>query len=101
MLEDYQITQLLTTLIVGVTVVFLAYSPLPRAIGQALAQRLMHGKTPAPGSAAADQRLEDVIEDNSMLRRQLEEMQERMEFAERMLAQARDRGQLGAAGGGG
>jgi hypothetical protein len=96
MLEGYQITELLTTLIISASVVLLAYSPLPRHIGQAIGQRLVHGKTAAPGSVPTDPRLDDVLEDNAMLRRQLEEVQDRVEFAERMLAQARERGQLGA-----
>ena len=97
MLEGYQITELLTTLMISFSVVLLAYSPFPRSIGQAIAQRLMHGKTPAPGSTPLpDPRLDDLLDDNTILRRQLEEMQERVEFTERMLAQAKDRGMLGA-----
>jgi len=37
-----------------------------------------------------------VLDDNAMLRRQLDELSERLEFTERMLAQAKDRGLLNA-----
>ena len=47
--------------------------------------RHLPGSTPVP-----DPRLDDLADDNLMLRRQLDEMQERVAFTERMLAQARE-----------
>jgi hypothetical protein len=62
----------------------------------------MHGRVPAPGSAPLpDPRLDDVLDDNAVLRRQLDELSERLEFTERMLAQAKERGQLNAPRGNG
>jgi hypothetical protein len=86
------IQNVLTGLIVGGTLLGIAYSPLFRAFGN----RIMHGRTPAPGSAPLnDPRLDEVLDDNTMLRRQLDEMAERLEFTERMLAQVKERGLLG------
>jgi len=87
------VEHVLTSFIVGATFIGIAYSPLFRAFGN----RIMHGRTPAPGSAPLpDPRLDDVLDDNAMLRRQLDELSERLEFTERMLAQAKDRGLLNA-----
>ena len=87
-MEPYQVQNIIEMLIVSGTVILLAFSPLPRALGKLL----MHGRTPLPGSLPpADPRLDDLADDNAMLRRQLEEMQERLQFAERMLAQGRDK----------
>jgi hypothetical protein len=94
MLESYQITELLTTLMIAGAMVLLAYSPLPRSVGQALAHRLMHGRSPREG-AGADPRVEAMADELMTLRRQLEETLERLEFAERMLAQGRERGLVG------
>lgn len=97
-MEGFMIRDVLTALIVGATFVGIAYSPLFRAFGN----RIMHGRTPAPGSTPLpDPRIDDLLDDNAMLRRQLDEMQDRVAFAERMLAQAKDRAVLGAPKGGG
>jgi hypothetical protein len=85
------IEHVLTALIVGGTFVGIAYSPLFRAMGN----RLMHGKVLPEGSVVEDPRVDDLAEDNVMLRRQLGEMEERLEFAERMLAQVKERAALG------
>ncbi len=69
--------------------VFTAFSPL----GRALADRL-RGKAHEPALDAAE--LEALREELQGLRRQLEELAERQDFAERMLGQARERGLLGA-----
>jgi len=84
-MEAWRVFDLLQGLLVigGIFVVF--YSPIARGI----ANRLMHGKTPPPGVPLDDPRVDEVLADNQMLRRQLEEMQERVQFAERMLAQTR------------
>ncbi len=88
MLESYQITELLTTMMIVCGVGLLAYSPLPRALGQAIAHRLMHGKSAGPAEGVTDPRLDAMVEEMSMVRRQLEETQERLDFTERLLAQA-------------
>jgi len=75
------VEHILTALIVGGTIVGLAFSPLPRAF----AHRIMHGRK--GDQPLEDPRVDDLSEDHAMMRRQLEEMQERLEFAERMLAQ--------------
>jgi len=86
------VEHVLTALIVGGTFIGIAYSPLFRAFGN----RIMHGRVPAPGTTPLpDPRLDDLMDDNTMLRRQLDELSERLEFTERMLAQAKERGQLG------
>ena len=77
------ITDVLEMLIAGATIVLVAYSPLVRALGN----RLMHGRTLPPGTAAPDASVDAVLDDNAMLRRQLEELQERVTFTERLLAQ--------------
>jgi hypothetical protein len=92
------IQNVLTALIVGGTLIGIAYSPLFRAFGN----RIMHGRTAAPGSTPfPDPRLDEVLDDNAMLRRQLDELTERLEFTERMLAQAKDKGLLNAPRGNG
>lgn len=82
------VEHIVTAFIIGATFVGLAYSPVFKAIGH----RIMHGKAQAAGQD--DPRVDDLIEDNAMLRRQMEEVQERVEFAERMLAQAQAREKL-------
>jgi hypothetical protein len=98
MLEGYQIVELVTTLLMGAAVVLLAYSPLPRALGQALAHRLMHGKTPRLPQAE-DARVEELSGEVAALREQLDAALDRLDFNERMLAQGREKGQLGAGNG--
>jgi hypothetical protein len=93
-LESYQIVDLFTTLMIGASVVLLAYSPLPRSLGQALAHRLMHGKAPREPERVTDPRLDDMADEMAMLRRQLEETQGRLDFAERMLSQAKSQAVL-------
>ena len=90
-MDSWQITNLIEMGIVAVSVILLAYSPLPRSLGKLL----MHGRTPAPGGTPLpDPRLDDVMDENAMLRRQLEEVQERVEFTERMLAKVKGQGAL-------
>lgn len=88
--------------IAGGTIALVAYSPLPRSIGQAIAHRLMHGRTQGQGSTPLpDPRLDDLLDDNALLRRQLDEMSNRLEFTERMMAQAKEKGLLNAPRGNG
>ena len=61
----------------GAAVVGLAFSP----IGRAVADRLRHGK--APASPEIDPA---VYEELDQLRTEMSELQERIDFAERMLA---------------
>lgn len=65
-------------LAVGVGLLFLTRS----AVGRALAQRIREGSVTAEEVAALAGELEDV-------RRELGEMQERLDFTERLLAQQR------------
>ncbi len=66
----------------GGTTLLLAYSP----VGKALAERLRHGTTPAEDPA--------VIEELDRLRGEMNELHERMDFAERLLTQRREPEQL-------
>ena len=89
------VQNILGSVIVGIVVLGVAFSP----IGRALAHRIMHGKTPKPGELSADPRVDELSGEMASLREQLEMAQERIDFAERLLAQARERGQLGAGNG--
>ena len=82
-MQDFMIRDVLEGITVAVTMIFIAYSPVMRALGN----RIMHGRMPPPGEPVADPRVDELLDDNAMLRRQLDEMQERVAFAERMLAQ--------------
>jgi len=86
------IREVITMAIAGATVAIVAYSPIARAIGS----RILHGRMPAPGTAADGGRVDYLSDEVAALRQQLLETQERMDFAERLLAQARERGALGA-----
>jgi len=97
-MEGYQIQNVIEALIVGFTLVGISFSPLFRAFGN----RIMHGRTPTSGSTPLpDPRLDDLLDDNAVLRRQLDELTNRLEFAERMLAQAKEKGLLAAPRGNG
>lgn len=89
-----QLGELLMFMVFGATVSVIAFSPLPRALGEALKHRLMHGRTP---KAAEQQegRVDDLSGEVAALRQALYETQERLDFTERMLAQQRERGALG------
>lgn len=64
----------------GSACVGLAFSP----IGRAIADRLKHGKTPAtPATAELDPAVYDELD---RLRADVSELQERVDFAERLLA---------------
>jgi hypothetical protein len=82
------VEHLVQAVIVGCIIIGVAYSPVFKAIGH----RIMHGKAQVGGNE--DPRVDDLLEDNAMMRRQIEEVQERVEFAERMLAQAQAREKL-------
>jgi ubiquinone biosynthesis protein UbiJ len=74
-------------------VVGLSYSP----IGRALARRLGGDKGEHEESAVLAE-VDAVREDVQALRHEVGELQERLDFAERLLAQARDQGKLGPGG---
>ena len=79
-------------LIVASTIVLVAYSPIARALGN----RILHGKLPHPGAGFEEARVDQLSGEMAALRQQLEEAQERLDFTERVIAQSRDKPQLGA-----
>ena len=81
--------------ITGAVIVGVAFSPLFRAMGN----RIMHGKEPKTVPLADESRVDDLSAEVAALREQLDATQDRLDFTERLLAQARERGQLGAGGG--
>jgi hypothetical protein len=89
------ISQVLTSIITGVVILGLAFSPL----GRALAHRLMHGKAPRALPVADDPRVDDLSSEVAALREQLDAALDRLDFSERMLSQAREKGQLGPGNG--
>jgi hypothetical protein len=62
----------------GAIVVGLSFSPL----GRAIADRLRHGKTPLAGPEIDPA----IYEELDQIRNEMSELQERVDFAERMLA---------------
>jgi hypothetical protein len=94
-MESHQIAELWEMIIVGGTFVLLAWSPLPRLLAQAISQRIMHGVQPK-GGAVSDGRVDDLSGEVAALRQAVYETQERLDFAERMLAQQKERGALGS-----
>lgn len=86
--------EVIAMIVVGGTFVLLAYSPLPRAIAQAIAHRIMHGRTPPDDAGLQEGRVDDLSGEVAALRRALEETHERLDFAERLLAQQQPRGAL-------
>ncbi len=88
----YAIQNMATAAIIGATIALVAYSPVFRAIGN----RIMHGRSLGPGQPADTSRMDELSDEMNAMRRQLLETQERLDFTERMLAQARERGALGA-----
>jgi hypothetical protein len=93
-MQDFMIRDVLEGLTVAATLVLVAYSPIFRAIGK----RIMHGRIPPDGVplAADDPRVDQLSGEVAALRRELEETHERLDFAERLLAQSREKGALGA-----
>ncbi|HXY18404.1 MAG TPA: hypothetical protein VEH83_00235 [Gemmatimonadales bacterium] len=65
------------------------YSP----VGRAFARRISGEARAVPGADAATE-IEALNGDVAELRRELDEVQNRLDFAERLLAQARDKGLL-------
>ncbi|GBD31352.1 MAG: hypothetical protein KatS3mg081_1057 [Gemmatimonadales bacterium] len=75
----------------GGSAFLLAISP----VGRAIADRIRYGAT---GSEEAVRRLEEtqqaILEDLDSIRRAVAELEERMDFAERLLTRQRDAGRL-------
>lgn len=91
-MDDFRVWETIQMAIAFVTIGVVAYSPIARAIGN----RILHGKLPPPGSAPEPGRVDDLSGEVAALRQALDEQQERVDFTERMLAQARERGALNA-----
>lgn len=72
----------ITFLFGGGALVGISYSP----VGKAVADRLRHGKTPLP-AAEPDPA---IYQELDQLRSEMNEMQERLDFAERILAKPTD-----------
>ena len=72
----------ITFLFGGGTLVLLSFSPL----GKALAERIRHGKQPLPAVEVDPALYEEV----DQMRMELSEIHERLDFAERLLANGRE-----------
>ena len=93
-MQDFMIRDVFEGITVAVTIIFVAYSPIFRALGK----RIMHGKIPPEGVPITidDPRVDQISGEMAAMRHMIEEQQERLDFAERLLAQARERGALGS-----
>jgi hypothetical protein len=68
-----------------------AYSPIARALGQ----RILHGRLqPSDAQPVDEGRMDQISGEVAALRRHLDETQERVDFTERLLAQAREKAAL-------
>lgn len=84
----HAIRDLLAGVIAATTIVLVAYSPIAKGIGN----RILHGKVPLPGAPPRDDaRVDQISGEMAAMRQHLDETLERLDFAERMLAQQRDR----------
>jgi hypothetical protein len=92
---EFVVRDVLQALITGVVILGVAFSP----IGKAVAHRIMHGKAPRVLPASDDPRVDELSGDVAALREQLDNTLDRLDFTERMLAQAREKGQLGPGNG--
>jgi hypothetical protein len=90
--DNWRFFETIQMAIAFITIGVVAYSPIARAIGN----RILHGKLPPPGSQQDAGRVDDLSGEVSALRQALYDQQERVDFTERMLAQARERGALSA-----
>ncbi len=87
MMENYQILELVQSCLFVVALGVVAFSPIARAIGR----RIMHGKTLPPDAVIESPRMEDLSGEVAALRQALYEQQERLDFAERVIAQQKQR----------
>lgn len=92
---EFVVRDVIGYLITGAVILGVCFSPIAKAVGH----RIMHGKEPQVGEGAEDPRVDDLSGDVAALREQLEATQDRLDFTERLLAQTRERGQLGAGNG--
>jgi hypothetical protein len=81
--------------VTGMVILGVVWGP----IGRAVAHRIMHGKAPRVPEGAEDPRVDDLSAEMAALREQVEAAQDRLDFTERLLSQARERGQLGPGNG--
>jgi len=72
----------------GGTAVMISFSPIGRAIAERLRRR-------AGEAAPPSEELDEMRDRLDTLQQQVSELAERQDFAERLLAQARERGALG------
>jgi hypothetical protein len=86
------VRDVLSSIITGVVILGVAFSP----IGRALAHRIMHGKPPKGLPVGDDPRVDDLSGEVAALREQLDTALDRLDFAERLLSKAREKGQLAA-----
>ena len=90
--EAWRVWETIQMALGAVALCVVAYSPIARAIGN----RILHGKVPMPGASPEAGRLDDLSGEVAALRQALYDQQERVDFTERLLAQARERGALNA-----
>lgn len=90
--EAWRVWETIQMALAAITVGVVAYSPIARAIGN----RILHGKVPPQGMVQDTGRMDDLSGEVAAMRQALYEQQERLDFTERMLAQARDKGLLNA-----
>jgi len=91
-MDNFRLWETIQMGLAFITIGVVAYSPVFRALGS----RILHGKIPPPGAHSDQGRVEELSGEVSALRQALYDQQERLDFTERMLAQARDRGALSA-----
>jgi len=72
----------------GATAVLLAFSPVGKALAERIRGRTHAGSGPDP----------DTLAEIDQLRLELTDVQERLDFAERLMTQQRDASQLGGSG---
>ena len=89
------VRDILTSIITGVVILGVVFSP----EGKALGHRIMHGKPPKQVPVMDDPRVDDLSVEVAALRDQLDAALDRLDFTERLLTQARERGQLGPGNG--
>ena len=65
-------------------------------IARAIASRIAHGPLPRPGESPGDPRIDALVDEVRVLQSQLDQLAERQDFSERLLAQARERAAIGA-----
>ena len=87
---EYVVRDVIGYLITGAVILGVCFSPIARAIGH----RLMHGKESRLPEGVDDPRVDDLSGEMAALREQMDATQDRLDFTERLLAQAREGGQL-------